>query len=84
MGDIKEGLGQSIIDGISPAMTWLLEKLQDVNDKIAKANRESGIISPSSMSDSELTDTWEARKPRSNNTASRSSRQPRLVISRHR
>lgn len=62
MGDIKEGLGQSIIDGISPAMTWLLEKLQSVNDKIAKANRESGIVSPSSMSDSELTDTWEAQK----------------------
>lgn len=62
MGDIKEGIGQSIIDGISPAMTWLLEKLQNVNEKIAKANRESGIVSPSSMSDSELTDTWEAQK----------------------
>ncbi|MDT4761817.1 phage tail length tape measure family protein [Sphaerochaeta sp. PS] len=62
MGDIKEGLGQSIIDGISPAMTWLLEKLQDVNDKIARANREAGIVSPSSMSDKELTETWEAQK----------------------
>jgi hypothetical protein len=61
MGDIKEGFGQSIIDGINPAMTWLLEKLQDVNDKIAKANRESGIVSPSSMSDGELTETWEAQ-----------------------
>jgi len=62
MGDIKEGLGQSIIEGISPAMTWLLEKLQSVNEKISKANREAGIVSPSSMSDSELTDTWEAQK----------------------
>ena len=62
MGDIKEGLGQSIIEGLSPAMTWLLEKLQDVNDKIAKANREAGIVSPSSMSDKELTETWEAQK----------------------
>ena len=62
MGDIKEGLGQSIVEGLSPAMTWLLEKLQTVNDKIAKANRESGIVSPSSMSDKELTETWEAQK----------------------
>ncbi|MBI9095586.1 MAG: phage tail length tape measure family protein [Sphaerochaeta sp.] len=62
MGDIKEGLGQSIIEGISPAMTWLLEKLQTVNDKIAKANREAGIVSPSSMSDKELTETWEAQR----------------------
>ena len=61
VGDIKENLGQSIIEGLSPAMTWLLEKLQTVNDKIAKANRESGIVSPSSMSDKELTETWEAQ-----------------------
>ncbi|MGE4465867.1 phage tail length tape measure family protein [Sphaerochaeta sp.] len=60
IGDIKENLGQTIIDSLSPAMTWLLEKLQDVNDKIAQANRESGLVSPSDMSNDELHRTWEA------------------------
>ncbi len=61
IGDIKENLGQSIIEGLSPAMTWLLEKLQTVNEKIAQANRESGLVKPSEMSDKELTETWEAQ-----------------------
>lgn len=61
IGDIKENLGASIIDGLSPAMTWLLEKLQTVNEKIAQANRESGLVKPSDMSDAELHQTWEAQ-----------------------
>ncbi|MEA5032303.1 MAG: hypothetical protein VB025_09165 [Sphaerochaeta sp.] len=62
MGDIKEGLGQNIIEGLSPAMDWLLEKLGIVNTKIAEANRLSGVVKPSDMSDQELTITWQLKK----------------------
>ena len=62
MGDIKEGLGQGIITGLTPAMDWLLEKLGVVNDKIAQANRLSGATPASSMSDTELSVTWELKR----------------------
>jgi len=58
LGDIKEGIGQSIITGLSPAMDWLLEKLGIVNDKIREAGVNSGTIAISSLGDMELHRMW--------------------------
>jgi hypothetical protein len=54
IGDIKEGLGASIVDGMAPAMDWLLRKLGEVNDRIAEANQRSGVTSPKDMSTADL------------------------------
>jgi len=64
IGDIKENLGQAIVDSLSPAMDWLLQKLGEVNDRIAQANREAGLVKPSDMSDAELHRTWQALSER--------------------
>lgn len=54
IGDIKEGLGQAIIDGMSPAMTWLQKQLDEANRKIRDANVNSGVVPAKDMSTAEL------------------------------
>lgn len=45
IGDIKEGLGEALVNSLSPAFSWILKVLQKIHDWVSGHNEETKLYS---------------------------------------